>query len=629
MRRLLLLLPIFLVVACAEDNRGAFGDAAWPMLRRLDAELAVYQNMDENSSEYGGIACPSCGEYHSRAAESVFPFAYEYSVTGDEQMLERSMILADWLLSRQEENGAWVETPGTWTGTTADQLLALLLAYPILEDRLSDARKTAWLAGMRGAADYLVGVMDDDFAYINYCATSACCLAEAFRLFGDEKYKDKASALAHLCTGKLNADAFLEGEGENTGDGKTGVDIGYNMDMSLWGLAAYARLLDDGKVMESVRTSARALMRFVFPDGSVDCSAGLRSCKWALWGSATADGMYPLCALLSSDNPEYLTAAVRNISVLESCIGKDGLVAPGPSYDYLRDVPPCIYPTFLKAKSLAMALTWLETDAEVLSPLPCDSDFEIEYPSLGVAIARKGAFCSSFIANDYKSQKGAESRFMHRPAGGTTGMLWADGYGTVQVASQNEYHRWEPIHFPELEGLVSTSSRIEFRSGEEYYTNIYDYDAKSGRDGDFRYMATGWLRSRDAESCGIKYGIKENFSQAGFAKRYYLVADGNAEVRVVEPIVVDENTSFHQVDAYTVRFSRGSSMLTVKSEGFPIAVDPDGEGPYRQLYPAVMAVPLVVEMPVSAEASNVIVVFSMNGGDADDGRKKGLTEISG
>lgn len=611
MRRLLLFLSICLLAACSQKNTGEFGNAAWPLLQRLDAQLAGYQNMDEASPDYGAIACPACGEYHSRAAEAVFPFAYEYDRTGDRQMLDRAVILADWLLSRQEESGAWSETPGTWTGTTADQLLSLLLAYPLLEDQLSETRKTSWISGMRDAADYLVDVMDNDFAYINYCATSACCLAEAFLFFGDGKYREKASDLARLCVGKLNADALLEGEGENSGNGKTGVDIGYALDMSLWGLAVYARLLDDADVMEAVKKSASVHLHFIFPDGSVDCSAGLRSCKWALWGSATADGIYPLSAVMGSENPEFLTAAVRNMELLASCINKDGLVAPGPAYDYLGNGAPCIYPTFLKAKSLAMALNWLEYDPEVLPALPCDSDFEIEYPTMGVSVARMGAFCASFIANGYKSPKGSESRFMHRPTGGTTGMLWADGYGTVQTASQNEYHRWEPIHFPELDGLVSTSPRIEFNSGGECYTNIYDYDVKYGKDAGYRYMATGWLRSRDAASCGIKYGIKENFSDKGFAKRYYLVAEESAEVRVVEPVLVDDKTTFIQMDANTVRFTREHSALTVKSEGFPITVDPDGEGPYRQLYPSVMAVPLVVEMPVGADASNVTVIFSV------------------
>lgn len=616
MKRLFLLLSLCVAVSCSqgrkEDQKGRFESAALPLLQTLDARIAECQNMDESSENYGAIFCPSCGEYHSRAAEAILPFACEYSITGNEDMLHRTLALADWLIARQEESGAWLETPGTWTGTTADQLHSLLMAYPIVDSLLSDPQKVSWLESMRGAADYLTGVMDNDFAYINYCATTACCLAESYLLFDDDRYRDKATALARFCVEKMNSDNLLEGEGENQGDGKTGVDIGYNLDMSLWGLARYASLLDDAEVMEEVKKSASAHLGLVFPDGSIDCSSGLRSCKWGLWGSVTADGIYPLCAILGSEEPVYITAAVRNINLLKSCIQKDGLVAPGPEYDYIREVPPCIYATFSRAKGLAMALSWLEKDVCELAPMPCDSEFVAEYPSMGGVVARKGNFCTSIVAYDYKSSKGSASRFMHRPSGGTVGLMWAEGYGTVQLASQNEYRQWETIHFPEMEGMLSTSPRIEYVSDGRTFTNVYDYDVKFARDADYRYMATGWLKDSEGESGCVKYGIKYqfNYTDGSFAKRYYLISDKECVVRIIEPVLVDDETSFGPVDNHTVRFTRSGGSLTVKAEDRAMLPDPDGNGPYSQLFPSVRAIPLIVEVPVGTETTSVVVVFS-------------------
>lgn len=560
---------------CFREGRrsGALESAARPLLTRLDSTLALLQETDPESPDFGGLYCPACGEYHSRAAEALFPFAYEYSRSEDKEMLRRCKELAAWLIGRQEESGAWRETPGDWTGTTTDQLHSLLLAYPLVKKQLDSGEKDAWTQAIRKAADYLTEVMDNDFAYINYCASSACSLAEAWKLLKDTKYREKAVELARLCIGKINSDGLPEGEGENFGDGKTGVDIGYNMDMSLWGLARYAQILGDAEVMEAVRSSARKHLAFVFPDGSLDCSAGVRGCKWALWGSLTADGALPLYAILGSEDPVWLTAAVRNIALVERCIGKDGLIAPGPDYDAVRNEPPCIYATFAKAKSLAMALLWLSKDSTGLPPLPCDSDFEAFYPSIGTAVVRKGAFCTSVTASGYKSPKGAVSRFMHRPGGGSVGLMYCEGFGTVQAASQNEYHRWEGIHFPEMEGLGATGSRIEYGG----YSSLYDYDAAITREGEFRYCVEGSLRNRDSEECGIRYKIDYYFTDEGVDKCYTISSDKPCEVSIVEPVI-------------------------------------DAEGPVRQLFPAVRATNNEWRIPASAEPVVINLQFRLEDG---------------
>jgi hypothetical protein len=50
---------------------------------------------------------------------------------------------------------------------------------------------------------------------------------------------------------------------------------------------------------------------------------------------------------------------------------------------------------------------------------------------------------------------------MFRPTGGAMSSLWREGHGMLQASSPTEYHRWEPVHFPEADGLRPLTPRIE------------------------------------------------------------------------------------------------------------------------------------------------------------------------
>ena len=282
-----------IVAAAGSSPAQTFRETAFPLLQRLNECVVSYQNTDRACGEYGGIICPGENLYHTRAAEAMFPLAYEYSQTGNGERLEQTLSLAGWLIAQQEDDGSWKETPEEWTGTTTDQLLMMLLTYPLVKDRLTRSADREWLSSMRKAADYLARVMDNRFASINYCATTAATLAEAQRLFREQSYLDKARSLARMIVSKMNLDRFIVGEGEREGPYKYGVDIGYNMEMSLWGLARYAQLSADEAVMNAVRLSSEAHLPFIYPDGMLDASSGIRSNKWTLYGSGTSDGIHP------------------------------------------------------------------------------------------------------------------------------------------------------------------------------------------------------------------------------------------------------------------------------------------------------------------------------------------------
>ena len=566
------------------------------MLSRLNAAVMAYQQTDPGDPDCGGIRCPGCGLYHTRAAEAVFPLAYEYSLTGKEERLQQALAVADWLFRQQRSDGAWEETPETWTGTTTDQLLMLLLAYPIVRPHLDRKARKTWLTVMERAADYLEGFMDNHNASINYCSTTTATLAEAYLRFGKPSYRAKAMALAHMVVAKMNAESFIEGEGERVGNYRYGVDIGYNMEMSLWGLARYAQLTGDSGVLASVERSAAQHLAFIYPDGMLDGSAGTRSNKWTVYGSGTSDGCHPLFALLSEGHPEYITAAVRNIGRMSYCFSDCGLLGQGPDFDgAMPGKNPCIYPTFTKAKSMAMAHSWVAADTEDLVPLPCDRDCLTHFPSLDIAVIRRGPFCATVTAYGYKSHKGTSSKNMFRPTGGAMSALWVEGFGLLQASSQTEYHRWEPMSFPEMGDVTPLTPRLELRTEEGYWSNLFEFDARFDVGevaGGVHCRAEGMLKDREQRSCGIPYKLHYRISDGSLVKEYTI--GGDTPARIVEPLLYDEGTVIEQSDPRTVTVSGADVSVRIHSPSAALSLDREGAASCRQVYPALRALPLVI-----------------------------------
>src|SRR5436309_875093 len=115
-------------------------------LLTLCDSLVAAQITDEASPDCGALVCPSINPQthplHSRAAEAVYPFAIAYRRTHDARYRDAAIRLGAWLIKKQQPRGAWGEAwPNydAWTGTTADQLISLAGAYPILRDELTTA----------------------------------------------------------------------------------------------------------------------------------------------------------------------------------------------------------------------------------------------------------------------------------------------------------------------------------------------------------------------------------------------------------------------------------------------------------------------------------------------------------
>ncbi|MDZ7374600.1 MAG: hypothetical protein ONB23_11610 [candidate division KSB1 bacterium] len=570
-------------------------------LLELCEALVLLQIRDSKCPDFGALQCPGCGVLHTRAAEAVYPFVMAYRQTGKTEYVEAARRLGFWLIRQQQPNGSWKETPEEWTGTTADQLLMMVAAYPHLQGHLTEAERMAWKSSVRKAADYLCRVMSPQFASINYCATTAAALALTWRNFRNETYLEKATSLAHYVVSRMDCDGFISGEGGRVHGVKYGVDLGYDMDMTLWGLGLYAQLSGDAAVDEAVWRSLQSHLYFVLPDGAVDYSWGIRSNKWTTYGSATADGCQILFSLYADRDPRLATAAERNLQYLEQML-RNGMVGYGPHFWELFD-SPCIYATFARAKNLALTLEFGKAWLPSGSPLPTDEVGWAKYfPTVDVVLVRTANFLATVTVYHYNYVSGASSKYMHRPTGGSISSLWVPDFGFLQVSSQTEYQRWEPMHFPELGPVQSLTPRIEYRDSLGFFTNLYEFDAAlqlaATDTGEWTVWAAGELRDRNQLPGGVAYEwshrIADKFVEHSVTLRFH---DRKPTVQVVEPFVRHADARFEKVADGTVRIcSRGRVFTFRLLEGDARLVLGKDADRYYQLYPAVRCFPIVLEI---------------------------------
>ncbi len=584
-------------------------------LQQLSAKLVELQQRDNKQPEYGGIWCEHCQVWHTRAAEAVFPLTVSYFITNDKRYLQSAKLAAGWLFQQQQKDGSWKETPEEWTGTTTDQLLMLLLSYEKLQTGLSRQEKQEWLQSMRAAAAYLHRVMRPEFASINYVATTTATLAKAGLVLNDTSFTNRAKELAHRTISKIDEEGFLFGEGGKSYGNKMGIDLGYNMEMSLWGLGLYAKLTNDTLVYNRVQHALQQHLYFIYPNGALDASWGIRSNKWTGYGSATSDGCQALFSLMDKEDTRYATAALRNLDFLRRHFTKDGLLGFGLQYDELFNKPPCIYPTFAKAKNLAMAYEWDKYPSRASVALPSDNTGWMKlFPSLDVVQVRTRSMMATITAYRYKDPAGTKGKYMYRPTGGAISHLWIEGNDFLQASSPTVYTRPEPMSFPEAPGVVSLTPRIEYTDSLGYFTNLYEYDARlTARQvhDSFYVSAYGELKDQYFLTGGVGYGLHYIFSDKGLEKKVEINwHDARRTVRIVEPFITSGRLKVTQPDATTVLLDYGNKKLRLKIvEGNARLVSGENAQRFWTPYPSLRAWP--VELIVSPEAGeyNAVVRY--------------------
>lgn len=476
-------IALFLLLAILSTQLFAKEDPHKTTLLSLcDALLPTQQN-ESASPNYGALVCPSVNPenhpLHSRAAEAVYPFAVAWKVNGNQKYRDAAIKLGNWLISIQETTGkkagGWSEVwpdpqQKGWFGTTTDQLISMVGAYPILKPFLSPAEIEKWNSSMQKAADFVMQNFPVK-SNINYNPTAAATLVMAYQNVDKPQqiWLIKADSLMNIYTlPSIDRQNLLTGEG-------MGVDEGYNMAQSIGYVALYAILTKDQRIKQKAADLLKEHYLFVYPNGSVDNSWGTRSFKWNYEsGTKTAPGVYFSFALLSDLDPKFNAAGLKCLEYLNKECIHNGFIVYGPHADkHTSSSPPCNYSTFARAQSLALAVEYGAKSTTTTTFPAQETNWFKFFPDINVAVVRTEKIMATVSAY-------GEIRRYPRPSvcrGGSITNLWMDGFGKngyMESSSISDYQRIEAQHMPVEGDLLSLTPRIEFTSNGSVFSNIWE-----------------------------------------------------------------------------------------------------------------------------------------------------------
>lgn len=609
---------VVLAFACgfAASPAVAGSDERADLLLRLCDRLLTVQIDDPDSPDYGALRCPSTNPelhpLHSRAAEAMYPLAVAFELTGHEKYREAAVRLGDWLVSIQQPTGEWGERwpdHDGWTGTTVDQLISLAGAYPRLAAVLEPEQRAAWIRAITRSAAYVQAQWPR--GNLNYWPTGAVALVYASRAvpLAPATWRAKADELIRATLATVNADGLLVGEGG-------GVDAGYNLAQTIGFVALHGHLTGDQAVLRRAAQVLERHLPFFYPNGSVDNSWGTRSYKWTYEsGTKTAPGVFFTLALLAGHDPRFRAFEKQARHFLEQHNLIDGWVVQGPhAVAHASTNPPCIYGTFARAQSLAMAVVHAPVIERGADPsfasftLP-DRPRVDHFSTINVAVIRTPGLVATVSA--YGEIAHVSRDFVAR--GGSVTNLWFDGYGPAgffQTSSVTDYRRQEPIHMPHEAELLPLTPRVEVWRDGRRFANVYETDAEmqvvTAAD-HVLVRVQGRLRDAAGGDGGIGYTLTHRFYAHAVTKEYALTATGGTyAARVVESVVAAAGMGFTQTAPDRVEARDGSGRqwsIAVARSSMPYVLEHGAEaGRYWSPFPALNAHPVTIDLTVPAGA---------------------------
>lgn len=529
----------------------------------------------------GGFLCPACALIHGRCADAVYPLLHVAKATGDEKYVRAALMVYDWS-ERQvsRSDGSWVNDVSLqdWQGITVFRAVAMAEALLHYGSLLDGGTRQRWKDRLAKAAKFLDGFITIDTGNINYPASSTYAFALCGQVLGDSHYLDRGRGLAHVCLGYMSRpNHLLYGEGhplrELSPKGFRPVDLGYNVEESLPGLALYSTLTGDREVLDATVTALRSHMEFMLPDGGWDNSWGCRNYKWTWWGSRTSDGCHPAYILLAEHDPRFREVAQRNVEMMAACT-HDGLLYGGPHY-FAHGDRPCLHHAFTHAKALT---TVLDHDAhpvpETRVALPRDEAYGLRsFAEIGTHLAAVGPWRATVTEFDWK-EPGEEGGHV---TGGSLSLLFHRELGPLLTGSMTEYELIEP---PNQQGFndaphMPLTPRVEYVVGEETYTSFSDrkavLQATSGEKGVVVFNAQGQLLT--VPGAGVSggaatYHLVYRFAESGV--RIDASATGTAglpgKLQFVLPVISMSSEAVEHSDPAVIRVTKAKGTLTLRTD---------------------------------------------------------------
>jgi hypothetical protein len=587
---------------------GGAGGAPGPVTRaaylevlyRLVDHLVSAQITTPSDPNFGAIVSPSLNPenkpIHSRAAEAVYPLAVAFKHRGEARYAEAAVRLGNWLVKIQNGAGAWIEEwPDTsgWDGTTADQLISLAGAYPLLEGRLSAEEKGRWQAAITRSADWVVANFPK--GNINYQPTGAVALVLSHKAVpaGKAGWLTKAASLMQETISAIGPDGFLLGEGD-------GVDLGYNIAQSIGFVAMYGLLTGSAMHVEAAKKLLETHGRFMYPNGAIDNSWGTRSYKWMLEsGTKTAPGIYFTYGLLAHVDPAANRGAQLALGFLKDhFLAAEGWVVYGPhAHEHAGSNPPSNYSTFARAQSIATVVE-LGTESATLAPIAAEKKHWITTsPSIRTAVLRSDKVMATISAYRANGRYPRESVVR----GGSATVVWYEGYGPtgfLQLSSPTRYTRAEAKHMPTEGPLLSLTPRIETTTGT-YAANVLDENASLASEGTPEapvVTTAGVLRTLAGMASAVTFRWTHRFGPDSYTKEAQ-VSSGRG-IQIVEPFVDLPGNDYTVVGSDTFRIqtaAAGTWELKVEMSSGPYRLEAGKDrAQYWCPFPGVEGYPLAI-----------------------------------
>ena len=550
------------------------------LLTHLCDEILQHTILDPRDPWCGGVRCNLDLRIETRGAEACYAMAYLYKKNGDERYRACAKAMTEFLLNRQALNGWWLNEGGsTWRGTTVFMALALAEVYPFFQEGEPELGNNIQCA-LEKATNFLTKAFRVGGGNINYRLTLALVLWMAGDILNRDSLKQQARGFGELIFAHLNEDGFLFGEGHGQGGELSvgSVDVGYGLGMSLGAVAIYALKARHEKILDAVMKSTKAHLEFLYPDGSLDNSWGSRCYKWTLSSSKTVHGLPMVLLSISHLNPMFLTAFHRHCNYLERFF-LNGQLQTGPHFhknpDYLHS---CIHMTFSHACGLASGLIHLQqaSDAAIeTKPLPCDLFPRAQhYQSLNVIVHRAKSLMATVTGSGQLSV--GQKMFPTLPSGGCLSYLWSENYGPIQVGSQYNYQRIEPMNMPEsFDKPGNLTPRVEFYSSKGMlFSSVFEREANLRLVSEKVSQCRGHLKNFEGNTSGVEYVINYEFRDSGVRKTYQILDPPKGFIFIREPIVFDPDLGMAEQTANSLKILGEYGGLHITSPWQPVWKEP-------------------------------------------------------
>jgi hypothetical protein len=568
-------------------------------------------NQPDNPALHGALTCPACDHIHGRCPDALYPFLHLAHVTGDKKYLDAAINVYDWGENNvSQPDGSWTNdiNPKAWRGTTIFGAIALAEALHYHGEVLDGERRAAWTKRLDEAVGgYLYRDFKKiDFTNLNYGMTGVYGFHLFGRLLKNEKYTQRSQQFAKRVKEFFtDPNKLLWGEGKpnnnRSGRGLLPVDLGYNVEESLNGVALYALEVNDTEMLELLTKSMDGHLEFMLPDGAWDNSWGTRSQKWSYWGSRTSDGCQPAFSLMAGHNPAFGAAALKNAELLQRCTA-DGLIHGGPHY-VSHGVKPCMHHTFAHAKVMALVQDKMHEMPKVdkSTPLPRETAKGVKhFPELDVWLVAKGPWRATVSAYDsiYKTKK---SGLLQQPTGGSLAVLYHSKVGTILASSMARYEMVEPLNMqPQPGDDFPLTTRVETRKDDAWYTNLYDLKADvsfkdNGQKIDFDVATTLQDEVRNVVPAGpATYDVAYQFDKDSVTISAAATEGANSEdsSQLVVPILSPTGEAVRQVSETRIEIVKPGGTVVVECN-VPLSIKETEKGRVFNMVPGAEAVPII------------------------------------